>query len=349
MPCGSRLPPGRPAAPRAAPPTATARRSARPKETAAAAASCGARTASTTRSRNDLRRLRPPRAGPAPSRFDRPHPSPAPASRARRRSGDCLPPLFLVACGGRRDRQGRRPAREARMKAYSGPAHHMWKGDAAPATTKRKRARVRFPDLGTCEGCGAARATDRHHVDGDTGNNARSNIRLICRRSNLGSFSYSYAPPRGHLVRSRARARRSRGGVGPEPGVPHEVRHSLREPPARCCSGPGDRGASSWCSRDGAVRDGGRSLWRGDRLLAADGSSVLRCLWPADAAEADPGSLRRWPRAPLPQMRGYQGGSSMNETAVGALFPFFPRGASAPGMTTFQPQQRHDERKEKAA
>jgi hypothetical protein len=44
----------------------------------------------------------------------------------------------------------------------------------------------RYPaPLGRCEdGCGAA-AVDRHHVDGDTSHNARSNVRFLCRRCHM--------------------------------------------------------------------------------------------------------------------------------------------------------------------
>lgn len=48
--------------------------------------------------------------------------------------------------------------------------------------TGRIRARKMYPSpLGDCENCGARRATERHHLDGDTFNNARSNILFVCR------------------------------------------------------------------------------------------------------------------------------------------------------------------------
>jgi hypothetical protein len=64
-----------------------------------------------------------------------------------------------------------------------GPAHPAWKGDAARPEAKRTRAR-RLYRLGACERCGAA-ATDRHHEDGDTGNNTPENVRLLCRRCHM--------------------------------------------------------------------------------------------------------------------------------------------------------------------
>lgn len=65
----------------------------------------------------------------------------------------------------------------------TGEQHHAWRGDAAATQTKRYRA-VRRYRLGSCEKCGKP-ATDRHHKDGDTGNNARSNIALLCRRCHM--------------------------------------------------------------------------------------------------------------------------------------------------------------------
>ena len=64
-----------------------------------------------------------------------------------------------------------------------GPAHYAWKGDAAGTQTKRDRARRAYA-LGLCERCGDT-ASDRHHKDGDTGNNAPENIQLLCRRCHM--------------------------------------------------------------------------------------------------------------------------------------------------------------------
>lgn len=64
-----------------------------------------------------------------------------------------------------------------------GENHYAWKGDAALPTTKRLRAQARY-ELGDCESCGA-QATDRHHKDGDTGNNVPENIAILCRRCHM--------------------------------------------------------------------------------------------------------------------------------------------------------------------
>lgn len=65
----------------------------------------------------------------------------------------------------------------------TGDRSPWWKGDAALPTTKRQRAQKSYP-LGACQDCGDP-ATDRHHRDGDTGNNAPANIAILCRRCHM--------------------------------------------------------------------------------------------------------------------------------------------------------------------
>lgn len=67
--------------------------------------------------------------------------------------------------------------------ALKGEDHYAWKGDAATAPSKRCRA-VKLYQISDCEDCGDP-AVDRHHVDGDTGNNARENVRFLCRRCHM--------------------------------------------------------------------------------------------------------------------------------------------------------------------
>jgi len=84
-------------------------------------------------------------------------------------------------------------------RSPQGAAHHGWKGDGALRTTKRERAQRRYR-LGTCQGCAKKPATDRHHVDGNTGNNAPSNVRLLCRRCHMledGRLDALHAATRG--------------------------------------------------------------------------------------------------------------------------------------------------------
>lgn len=67
--------------------------------------------------------------------------------------------------------------------AVQGGEHPAWKGDEANTTTKRERTARRY-ELGTCERC-LKPATERHHKDGDTGNNIPSNIEVLCRRCHM--------------------------------------------------------------------------------------------------------------------------------------------------------------------
>lgn len=62
--------------------------------------------------------------------------------------------------------------------------HHNYKGDAAKDAAKRLRARGVYPTLGRCDNC-ANQATDRHHKDGNTGNNRKSNLALLCRKCHM--------------------------------------------------------------------------------------------------------------------------------------------------------------------
>lgn len=64
-----------------------------------------------------------------------------------------------------------------------GPKHPEWKGDAANPKTKRNRA-VRLYELRACDRCGKP-GTDRHHRDGDTGNNTPENIAILCRHCHM--------------------------------------------------------------------------------------------------------------------------------------------------------------------
>lgn len=67
--------------------------------------------------------------------------------------------------------------------ALIGSKHPAWRGDAARPETKRSRAQRQFK-LGSCELCQKA-ATDRHHKDGDTGNNSKRNVQMLCRRCHM--------------------------------------------------------------------------------------------------------------------------------------------------------------------
>lgn len=60
-----------------------------------------------------------------------------------------------------------------------GEKNPLWKGDLASENSKRSRAARKY-QLGPCQRCGKP-ASDRHHKDGDTGNNEPENIAILCR------------------------------------------------------------------------------------------------------------------------------------------------------------------------
>jgi len=66
----------------------------------------------------------------------------------------------------------------------TGAKHYAWQGNAISEKGGRKRALRLFPNIGPCEQCNAPNA-ERHHVDGNTANNERSNIKALCRRCHM--------------------------------------------------------------------------------------------------------------------------------------------------------------------
>lgn len=64
-----------------------------------------------------------------------------------------------------------------------GKSHYAWKGDAAGKEAKHRRA-VRLYPLDKCNRCGKP-AIDRHHKDGDPGNNRPENVEPLCRRCHM--------------------------------------------------------------------------------------------------------------------------------------------------------------------
>lgn len=67
----------------------------------------------------------------------------------------------------------------------SGDKSPQWKGDLAKPEAKRIRAQKLFKNLNLCEHCQISKAVDRHHIDGNTGNNNRSNIMFLCRSCHM--------------------------------------------------------------------------------------------------------------------------------------------------------------------
>lgn len=92
------------------------------------------------------------------------------------------PQTCSQACNGK-SRAGIKHSAESREKRKRfGPDHHAWKGDDIAVKSGRTRALRMYPDAPpVCERCGEAKRLERHHVDGNTANNSKSNIRFLCR------------------------------------------------------------------------------------------------------------------------------------------------------------------------
>lgn len=63
----------------------------------------------------------------------------------------------------------------------SGADHPNWKGDGIAVRSGRTRALRMYPKIGPCQNCGDPRS-ERHHLDGNTTNNAISNIVPLCKK-----------------------------------------------------------------------------------------------------------------------------------------------------------------------
>jgi hypothetical protein len=85
-------------------------------------------------------------------------------------------------CGERKYKTAAR-CRRCAAAAARGDGHSQWRGDQASVKSGRARAKRRYP-LGPCEQCGQP-ATERHHRDENTLNNAPENIAILCRRCHM--------------------------------------------------------------------------------------------------------------------------------------------------------------------
>lgn len=90
---------------------------------------------------------------------------------------------YLAKMRAARDPEKLKENMRAHRQVFRGEDNYAWKGDEAHPITKRRRA-VRRYALGPCQDCGKP-ATDRHHKDGDTGNNTPENIEILCRRCHM--------------------------------------------------------------------------------------------------------------------------------------------------------------------
>ena len=70
-----------------------------------------------------------------------------------------------------------------RQNQKHGEDHPNWQGELVTPDGGRQRARKIFK-IDKCERCGK-KASDRHHRDGNTANNKRSNVFFLCRRCHM--------------------------------------------------------------------------------------------------------------------------------------------------------------------
>src|SRR6185369_12100838 len=73
-------------------------------------------------------------------------------------------------------------AEHVQKRKRFGPEHRNWKGDSVTTKGGRTRAIRKFPSIPKCA-CG--KLAERHHKDGNTANNDKSNIAFVCRRCHM--------------------------------------------------------------------------------------------------------------------------------------------------------------------
>jgi len=107
------------------------------------------------------------------------------------------------------------------MYGTIGPNRDKFKNGEAPSSkyTGRARARAQFPPM-PCEACGACpdeTLVERHHVDGDTMNNARENIRFLCKQHHVSVGHPDNWAGKGWSAEKRAAvAEKTRAAMTPE-------------------------------------------------------------------------------------------------------------------------------------
>lgn len=101
----------------------------------------------------------------------------------------------------------------------------MWRGDAASDASKRARARRRYSADRECERCGKPGPNQRHHVDGNPGNNDRANISILCNRCHMEIDGRLAALPTLGLAAAQAQAERTHCPRGHEYSEENTYRH----------------------------------------------------------------------------------------------------------------------------
>lgn len=83
-----------------------------------------------------------------------------------------------------RKRGYRQSAEHVAKRIRTGESHYRWAGADVSEKGGRKRALRMYRVIGSCVRCGSAKS-ERHHKDGNTANNAPSNIEPLCRRCHM--------------------------------------------------------------------------------------------------------------------------------------------------------------------
>jgi hypothetical protein len=78
----------------------------------------------------------------------------------------------------------KQPPEHIEKRKRIGEQHYAWHGETTSVRNGRKRALKLYPVIGPCVDCGAENS-ERHHVDGNTSNNARANVQFVCRRCHM--------------------------------------------------------------------------------------------------------------------------------------------------------------------
>lgn len=72
-----------------------------------------------------------------------------------------------------------------KKRGEAGAAHPSWKGNKVKPDTGRVRCKRLYPELGNCENCLNKPAIERHHKNGNTTDNERSNVLFVCRQCHM--------------------------------------------------------------------------------------------------------------------------------------------------------------------
>lgn len=98
----------------------------------------------------------------------------------------------------------------------AGPANPRWAGDAISEQGGRQRARRMYAGEHACEIADCGARAERHHKDGNTSNNERSNIAFLCHKHHVEAD--------GRMTRAALRSAHRAAIVG----KPHTPEHCAK-------------------------------------------------------------------------------------------------------------------------